>query len=332
MSLDKKILFFARDPGGASPLVSFISSFTSAKVYAQDYAIEIFKNNNIPYQSISNIEDLLPKLKNFKLLVTGTSYLSNSDKELWLEAKKLNIQSVAYFDHWMNFKRFFHTDKNIEIFPNFIIVIDEIAKAGILKNNPTCTSKILTLGSAFLEEAIKQKTSVHVEKNTYLYAAEKIKGYEIEKEYGINEFTQFELLLNTLEKSNKKTKLFFRPHPKHNKDKIEKYLSTLQTTNCTIALDTSSNKYPLLNSIDALFGINSMVLAEGLMLGKKVCSIGNNLKKLSSFELINKKFIFSSKTKQDLKDFINGKVHINPYDISHIKNSKRTIINFLESL
>jgi len=332
MNLDKKVLFFARDPGGASPLISIIPNFTNAKVFAQDYAVDIFKNSNIPCQALNNITNITSKLKNFELLITGTSYLSNSDKELWLEAKKLNIPSVAYFDHWMNFKRFFHTDKKVEIFPDYIIVIDEIAKEGILTNNPNCTSKIVTLGSSFLENVLEQKNSLHVETNTYLYAAEKIKGYDIEKEYKINEFTQFELLLNTLEKSNKKTKLFFRPHPKHDKIKIQAYLNNFKTTNCSIVLDTSSNKYPLLNSIDALFGINSMVLVEALVLGKKVCSIGNNMKKASSFELINKNIIFSSKTQKDLSDFIDGQIQTKHYDTSYIKNSKNRIINFLESL
>jgi len=67
MNLDKKIVFFARDPGGASPLVSIIHNFKKASVYAQDYALDVFKNSNIPCKNVDNIKDLTSKLQSLSM-------------------------------------------------------------------------------------------------------------------------------------------------------------------------------------------------------------------------------------------------------------------------
>lgn len=335
MNSDKKILFFARDPGGASPLVNIISSFTCKEVYAKDYAIDIFKQHKIICKAITSLHTLKDTLQKYALVITGTSYLDNSDKDLWLQAKELNIPSIAYFDHWMNFKRFFHTEKNRDIFPDYIITIDTLAKEALLKNNPTCNSKILALGSTHLEEVLQENDALDLgnafDKN-YLYGAEKIRGYEIEKKYGVNEFEQFELLIKILDSLTQKSRLFFRPHPKHDKEQIKKYLSTLKSENCALVLDESENKYPLLNAVDAVFGMNSMVLVEALVRNKPVCSLGNNMSYKSNFELLKQNIIFYSKTDEDIKNFLERKLEATHYNISDIKGSKERIIQFINEI
>lgn len=335
MSLDKKVLFFARDPGGASALISIILSFTCKDVYAKDYAVHTFAQNSITCKAISSIDTIQDELQKYALIVTGTSYLDNSDKELWFQAKEQNIPSVAYFDHWMNFKRFFHTDRNREIFPDYIITIDTLCKEALLQNNPRCTSKVYALGNTYLQKVLQENGALDLgdefDKN-YLYCAEKIKGYEIERKYGVNEFDQFELLVKILDTQNEKIRLYFRPHPKHNIQKIKQYLNSLQTKNAMLVLDESDNKYPLLNAVDAVFGMNSMVLIEALLRNKRVCSLGNGIKKQSNFELLRKNIIFYSKTDEDIRNFIENKIQTTHYNSSNIQDSTDKIITFINDL
>jgi len=344
MSLDKKILFFARDPGGASQLSGIIHEYSNCEVYAKDFAYNIFINNKIKAINITSLDIIKEKLDSFSLVVTGTSYADDSEKELWKTAKEIGIPTVAYFDHWMNFNRFNHKRFG-QIYPDYIFVFDKLVEHGIIESNPDCSSKVLSVGSTVLEKfvtySLSNEAQIDYKKENgffdydlnIVYAAEKIKGFAIEDEYGVNEFSQFEKLIDACLVLGKKIRVFFRPHPKHNVKEVEFFLDYLQNRkNIHIELDKSHDKISLLYACDVVFGINTMVLIEAMLLGKRVCSIGNDIKSVGSMLLLQNEVIYQSRTENELLAFINGIISINKYDKNTFIGTHTRCINSLNDI
>lgn len=93
----KKILFFARDPGGANSLVDIIKEsqlLYNYDVYAKDFACSIFANNNIKYKEVFDIKDVLDTLDNYNLIFTGTSYRDYSEHSIWKKSFSLDIECI----------------------------------------------------------------------------------------------------------------------------------------------------------------------------------------------------------------------------------------------
>ena len=333
----KKVLFVARDPGGANSILPIIQEYNKTylcDIFAKDFASNIFKSGLIDYKEINDIKDIYDNLNNYSLFFTGTSFNDNLEQELWEYSHKNNIVSIAYLDHWMGYDRFFNKEKNRAIFPKKLIVVDQIAKKAFLSRYPNADIEIVCLGSAFLEKFLLLKNNTYNNNNnTIIYAAEKIKGFEIENKYGFNEYLQFLKLFEALKTTGKDYILYFLPHPKHNYDDIYEELKDIikQNSNIKIIINKQQNKDKLIKESSKVFGINTMVLVEAMLIGKNTCSIQIGIKEPSDFQLIKHNYIYNADTNNKLSDFINNKISNKQYDTSYIKNSTNKILEYIKS-
>jgi len=340
----KDILFFARDPGGASSLIDIIRQsqlIYDCDIYAKDFARTIFNNNNIKYKEASNIQGLLSILNNYHLIFTGTSHLEYSEHSIWEKSFELNVECIAYLDHWMGYERFYEVNKKKYIFPKTLIVTDNIAKDKIIDKFSDFHIEIKSLGNTFLQKLHNTKlTNIEIEEakldknlNNYeeiiVYAAEVIKGENLEEKYGFNEYSQFEKLYDYLKNRDKNIKLFFIPHPKHNFKDVEFELDSIIQKDTKMDVEIS-HKDNIVQLSDKVFGINTSVLVEALIYQIPSCSIQIGIKEKSDFELLNRGVIFNANTDEKLVLFINNTIEPFKYDINSIENSLDDIMNFIE--
>jgi hypothetical protein len=242
----KKILLFARDPGGANTIFPLVKPLRKKGykvfIYGKDFALKKFKENHIVALSlensireinIKNIENFLYKLSP-DLIITGTSADDMTEKCIWLASKKLNIPSFAILDQWMNygirFSRFgvneikkYLIDKNHEYLPTKILVMDKIAKEHMIQDGIP-EEIILVSGQPYFEyihdktysqnklNLLKQKLDIKKDDYVVVFASEPLlitynNKLSDEPYLGYNEITIFkELYLSLLKVVQKSSK------------------------------------------------------------------------------------------------------------------------------
>ncbi|EKD27332.1 MAG: hypothetical protein ACD_79C00758G0005, partial [uncultured bacterium] len=331
----KHILFYARDPGGVSALSPVIDSFKnksqySMGVYSKDYAYDFFLTKGIKSEKINSISDIYG-LSDIDLIITGTSYNDILEKQIWDKAKASGVKTLAVLDHWVGYDRFMNQENKESCYPDYLCVIDEIALESFKKSNPHCKANLHVTGNPYFDIVKTRKKSIAENKSfkkshfkrydlVVLYGAEKIKGFPIEEKYGFNEYTQFRFLFDVLETLDKRIKIIFRPHPKHDKFEVISELGNYKSSHIDIMINDALNQFLLMQASDYVFGINSMVLVEAWLLDCKVCSLQASNKSESIFDLVRLNVIPNAANKNELTDFLNGKKESAYYDKSVLDN------------
>lgn len=173
----KKILIFARDPGGVNTIIPLIPVLKkhgfSLLVYGKDVALKKFQDSGIFCKNIlAEIADITSdtihsffKEKMVDLVLTGTSADDMVEKFLWQSAEELNIPSMAILDQWINYGlRFskygvseldkFNLDKELVYLPTRICVMDSLAKAEAMEEGIEEKRLVIT-GQPYFETVLK---------------------------------------------------------------------------------------------------------------------------------------------------------------------------------
>jgi hypothetical protein len=346
----KRVLLFARDPGGANSvavLAKRLRNKFQLKLYAADFARKIFESNDIDHIPADVPEDILQQMTDYDMILTGTSSNNSIEHALWTEATKIRIPSVAYLDHWMGYERFYDPLLEEYLLPDATIVTDEIAVDVFRRKFQHLNHSVHGLGNPHLETLCENMISL-AEKFQYkrlwnlsefdqvvIYAAEKIAQTSMEDLYGFNEYDQFLKLWETLAATGRKIKLFFLAHPKHSLPEVREQLNKMteiQNSKVEMELNEKYNKEILVQIADQIFGINTMVLVEGMLYEIPVCSIQVDVKGISDFEFIRQNYIYNADSRQRLQAFVNREVACVRYDKNKIIGSVDRISRFIDGL
>ena len=102
--------------------------------------------------------EYLNKLKSsVSLILTGTSLGETFEKKILIEAKKQNMLSVSFIEHWSMYKERFLSNGKM-YYPNYILVNDEVAvKQAVNQGLPS--QWLVPIGSPSLE--LKKIEAVH---------------------------------------------------------------------------------------------------------------------------------------------------------------------------
>lgn len=266
-----KVMFFAHDPGGANaiaPLADAVAKEHKVFVFAKGPALGRLKNaQELPE---SALKTLTPEL-----LVTGTSANDLTERALWLEARSLGIKSIAIVDHWVNYGiRFskyrakeidrFHQDP--DIFPDFIVVMDDFAKGEMIKDGVP-EGIIRVLGNPHFEYLKKQAAQV---KNVRPLLASRdeflviflSESYTEDFGQGNEKLALRDLMDFSREE---RIKVMIKLHPKEKREKYTEYPDSF-----IVPLDISMPE--LLTASDLVVSMTSMGLIEAWAMGKKLLS------------------------------------------------------------
>lgn len=320
----KRVLFYAKDPGGANaiiPLIKKMQSQYQILLYGKDVALNRYKAYNLQgidigkecsSISLSGIEELLKKEKP-DFIITETGGFDNIKKYLWICSEKLDIPSFGILDQWVNcVVRFAKFDlenpdyrkyeKVFECLPTRIMVMDEYAKKIMVKEGIP-EEKIIVSGQPYFEqvkediESITENNIVETRKRwkckkdelVFVFASEPItKHYKsLDGEYGYSEQTIFYALHSALEKKarEKGKKVKVIIRP-HPKEDMEWWESNLRDTDyISYLIDNSTDSKIVIKSADVVCGMTSMFLIESAMCQKQVLSIQIGLDTESDFIL-----------------------------------------------
>jgi len=346
-----RIVFFARDPGGASALVPLVRRFNDdvpkriIEVYSKDYAYEMFKKFAVKSVRVTSANEI-KSLPMTGVLVTGTSYRNNSESLLWKDARQKGVPSVGFLDHWMGYDRFYRPEEGRSCYPEHLCVIDELCRDSFMKTNRNAETKIHVVGQPYFDIVREQKRS-EVEVKTfrnrffdgydrvYLYGAEKIKGYRTENKYGYNEFSQFGFLADILATRSEKAKVVFRPHPKHEKSAVKRELKKMGAVvnkRVEVEVNDTYDQYLLMQAADCVFGINSMILVEAWLLESRVCSLCSGALGHSDFDLLTRGIIPSVQKASELHSLLEGEYETGKYDKKALEGCTDRACAVIESL
>lgn len=348
----KKILLFARDPGGCnsiSPLFNFLTNKEfSVLLYAKDFALSWMQTNfslkpqdlAAEIQNFSSLEvESWIKNLNPTFVLTGTSFGDLSERLIWKACRKLEIPCFAILDHWINYSiRFKESDGN-HVFPDLIIVPDLDGKnLALLQGLPE--SKIRVWGNPYYE---------YLTSNTSFHQSEKIRNKFLTKpgdilvsfasepfslspeNYGYHENKILAALIESL-KRNLSGCLVVRPHPKENRKLLEELARSHSCENLRVVVSSDENSVDLIQASDLVCGMISHYLIEGSIFGKPVLSIQIGLNKPDPFILSQKGIVPLITTIAELNSFVQnftrGQIEIRPLQVP--LNSMNQILSELE--
>ncbi len=319
----KKIIFLARDPGGANalaPVIINISSIYEVAVYGKDFAVERFQYFGIECNDImkfcsaideNHIYDFLQEISP-DVVFTGTSADDYTEKYLWNAAKKQGITSIALIDSWINYGirfseyslkdlSFYYENKEFKYMPDYILVIDdyskqEMIKEGIPENIIYVTgqpylqyvqNRILQIDEKEVKE-YKRRIGCSEKQKLIVYASDDIsKTYNDSLDnlyWGYNEKTIFSYVYRALNDLNSEEfVLIIRPHPKED---IEYWSNVVRRIpQMKVIIDRSTSGDVIIKSADLIIGMQSMFLVEAALAYKEVVSLQIGCKREEPFIL-----------------------------------------------
>jgi len=150
-----KILATSWHPGGANTITPVIKRLAEegkveVVVVGYEFSEPIFAKADIPFQTIKDfglrdvsadsMEELL-KATSPDLVLTGTSGQEGKkcdviEQTVTVAAKRLGVKSLAILDYWGGYWQRFtdeRTGKRLALLPDFVAILDEIAKKDMLK-------------------------------------------------------------------------------------------------------------------------------------------------------------------------------------------------------
>ncbi len=362
----KKVLLFARDPGGANtliPLYSRLKNKYRVVIYGKDVAVKWFQNEGIACNDICDVcrEIDLKSIELFlrelvpDFIITGTSLDDYTERYLWKSAELLGIKSFAILDQWMNmgirFSKYnykqcdlYEKEREHIYMPYRIFVMDEMAKDIICKDGIP-REKVCVTGQPHFEEINRKyeesKSFLDNKKWNVLFVSEPIiQDYEDNLDkcdyWGFNEKRIYQTLydvLNILAKNfNQDICFIIKPHPRENIELWKRIVSNSNYEKVEVLLSTKEEKYSLLKSVDLVCGMSSMMLLEATICKKDILSVMIGLKRENPFILDKLNICKSCLKEEDLLQLIKEcyKADRKKVSFEYIENASEKVIACIE--
>ena len=264
----KQVMFFAHDAGGANAIAPLIPEFDNPLIFGKGPALNIMPN-------AKELSGGIIRNSNPDFLITGTSGNDFTERNLWREAEDLGITSMAILDSWINYgvrfsdyglKELHRFDRKCNRLPNFICVMDEIAKKDMIKDGVP-GEKIVTFGNPHFEKTAsfaKDSTKYENQLTNNRMILFISSAFEDILYKGSDE-TVLQYLIQIVEMYDDAT-ILIRKHPNETADKFYYYL------NEHILMDSNLDVYDSIRQADIIVSVNSMVLIEALFFRKKIIS------------------------------------------------------------
>lgn len=312
------ILFCASDAGPGKNLAILIKNIGWDKhaVYAGAVSHDIFNDCRIkseligkPYR-IQTIKKIINSARP-KLIITGTSWGRALEKYFLAAANSCGIPSISIIENWSWYKERFILDGKL-IFPEYIIVNDEIAKQEAI-NDGLPEKKIYPAGNMFLEDMAGRKISNLPkrrwlkelglpEKKIVTFISEEYKNdFPKESEF-YQGFDEYAVLNDILSVAGDNYHVLIKLHPSENTDKYDAF----KRKNITI-VNKIDNAALIFNS-DFIIGMGSMFLIESSLHRHDIISYRPDEKIVFAGNKIGASYLITDKN--ELREVLSGKKKI----------------------
>jgi hypothetical protein len=318
-----RIAIVSRQIGTAeafSPLIECLKKQLSeekVKVFAYPESMDTLKGFS-PFL-VNSFQEAEKSLVQFKpdLVVTGTSAKVSDDLLYWDWAQQTNTESVAYIDQWVNLKERFFSNGKLHS-SDKVAVVDENIKKNISEFGID-NKNIFVVGNPLLEN---KKIRKFEKKSTYsaCFVTEpivtEVGDENFKKKHGYLDVDSFQMAVDSLSQfatnSNTEWNLLVKIHPRDQKDRFEKIITSLQPS-IQIKI-TDFSKEDIFASVDLVMGMTSMFLLESSQMGIPTVSFQPQRKLISeviesqnSIGVVTEKGSGSEVIKTAIENFKNGK-------------------------
>jgi len=264
------IAVVCHDAGGAEIISSWLKSCHEQYcLVLQGPAVAIFKRK----LGECDLVLLNDALKKCDWLLCGTSWQSDLERQAISLAKKYNKRSVAFLDHWVNYRhRFLH--EGSVLYPDEIWVGDRYAEK--LANAELGCASVIMKGNPYLEDLrIEMCTCSKLPSRSVLYVCEPIREHALlqygdERYWGYTEEDALSFFLDNIQVIDAHAdRVVIRPHPSENKDKYD-----WAKKNASLLVEIGGDKTLLqeITESQVVVGCESMAMIVGLLAGKRVVS------------------------------------------------------------
>lgn len=275
-----KIAVVSHDAGSSELICAFMKEYTTKAdwhVFAKTSSpmAEICKRHNLPYAPMADaaeqLEDIHPDL-----LLFGTGWQDKCEQPYVHYCKMHGIPTVAFLDHWSNYRERFGYPKNgwEENLGDFTAVHDEraysLAVSMGLPNPLKLPNHYLI---RLIEQAAKQKAEVG---KTLLFLSEPTdavaqKTYGNPLYWGFTQYTALEDILEHFEDFQCED-LIIRLHPSERSSNYDAILRRYPTISVQIHDIHSAELMDELLCAKVIIGFDTMALYIAALLGKSVIS------------------------------------------------------------
>lgn len=300
----KKIFVVSHDAGGAEIISAYVKHYQKNYdfyCYVIGPAVKIFKKRRlekyfVPDSAIRTADGILDRIVAIDLMLTATSWSSDVEIQFLSTAKKRGIYTVAYLDHWTNYRERFgypnqQWKKNL---PDEIWVGDN--EALVLAKRFSLPKVKLVPNQYFVEILAKirqlrvrrQKQSNSVSaKHTILFISEPVargakKMFNNPRYWGFTEQDVLTMICSSIERYNLSHQphwqIIIRRHPSDSQNAYDNVINTYQQK-IRIVYSETDDLVADIDKADLVVGMESMALVIGLLAKKKVISFIPSTKK-----------------------------------------------------
>lgn len=296
MNLKNRILIYSHDAGGANLAMAYAYYMDKlgyeVKCFPKGPAIKIFKNHISHLICNENIE-----FNRSDIVATGTSGIhSEYEMQLIRSVKKKVSKVITFLDNTDEIIERFLYNNNLleeEFLPTEIWYEKNIS----FKDYPFIENRIIFhenlyikyLKDVFYKEKIKiQNKDILTFKNEYLLILTEYISELFGNTFGFDEYDFLKHILNEIVKLNLNIPIFLKLHPAERSDKFD---DILRNYDLKIYKD-DYNIQEVLYFSKLVFGLNSSVFKEALLLNKPIYSIQigakKNLETIDTVQVIKK--------------------------------------------
>jgi hypothetical protein len=270
-----RVAIVSHDAGGAEILSSWLlRSDDLCSVVLEGPAMGIFNRKCIGAERLS----LTEAITTCDWVLCGTGWASNLERQAIKLGRQKGKKTIAFLDHWVNYKERFEETEGSVILPDEIWVGDEQAKRIAEAEFPNIPVK-LQINPYFadlLSDFAKIETNKpSTNKVSILYVCEPIREhaylkYGNERHWGYTEEDALKYFLQNIESLHLDiAHITIRPHPSENMDKYQ-WAKAFEP-----ALTRFGGGESLMHETvkaDVVVGCESMAMVVGLLAGKRVIS------------------------------------------------------------
>lgn len=269
------ISIVSHDAGGAEIISSYVrQNKIDCMCVLAGPAVKIFEGK----LGRLHIHDLKQAISSSEFLLCGTSWQSDIELEAILIARKFGKKSVAFLDHWVNYReRFIRLGKTY--LPDEIWVGDLLAKEKACAIFPELKVDLVQ-NPYFLDlkleiEGLKNDKLLLSSARKILYVCEPIREHALrehgnERHWGYTEEEALRYFLaNVPSLGVEIDQIIIRPHPS---EVDKKYDWVLQEFDLPIYAGGKETLFEELLQSDIVVGCESMAMIVGLLVGRRVIS------------------------------------------------------------
>lgn len=288
------VLVIAGDIGGARAILPALAELDRRRapfVIADHRTLAEEANGRWPRVTLPNDDGLPGHLKShYSCCVFGTSVRDPLPLHVARIAESGGLPSIAVLDNWMSYRMRLETDGRLMLVPRAYAVMDELARTEAIADGvPASCLRVVGhpglqgLSQEYDEHLATARASmparVRVRVVFISEPAEKDQGADDSQPTfrGYTEKTVLSLLSENLQAFHERVEVALVPHPRENAEDLERHWVQCRGKLIGGLMQAPRGRDAVFQA-DAVSGMSSLLLFEGLLIGKPVLSLQPGLR------------------------------------------------------